>query len=169
MPNKNHEQVLDHLRKKTSTYAYNSNTHLNIYSMYFVSMKGSLMETTLTMGFFREARRTSRPMRPKPLIPTVTGPTDWEHWVSWKPSPGGWENAQVRRTGEGGCLHLTAHELDGRCCDTSFHIFSLFRVRMSEVIRVGCYWTHFPKILRITYRGIDYRWWDLQSTGVCPK
>lgn len=51
--------------------------HLNMYSMYLVSMKGSLMDTTFTIGFFKDARSTSRPMRPKPLMPTVTGPTDW--------------------------------------------------------------------------------------------
>lgn len=47
-----------------------------MYSMYLVSMNGSLMDTTFTMGFFKDALNTSRPMRPKPLMPTVTGPTD---------------------------------------------------------------------------------------------
>ena len=59
-----------------SVYEGQPATHLNMYSMYLVSMKGSLMDTTFTMGFLSEARSTRRPMRPKPLMPTDTGPTD---------------------------------------------------------------------------------------------
>ena len=36
-------------------------------TMYSVSRKGSLTETTWTVPFFRDARRTRRPMRPKLL------------------------------------------------------------------------------------------------------
>ena len=37
-------------------------------------MNGSLIATTFTSGFGCVARNTRRPMRPKPLIPTLTGP-----------------------------------------------------------------------------------------------
>jgi hypothetical protein len=55
------------------TIVYNvTNTHT------FGSMKGSLIATTLTIGFFSDARSTNRPILPKPLIPTLTGLTLFE-------------------------------------------------------------------------------------------
>lgn len=41
----------------------------SIHLMYSRSMKGSLMATTVASGFVNAARKTIRPMRPKPLIP----------------------------------------------------------------------------------------------------
>jgi len=39
--------------------------------MYGTSMKGSFNATTWTLGFLSAARKTKRPMRPKPLIPIL--------------------------------------------------------------------------------------------------
>lgn len=41
-------------------------SYLNMYAAYSASMKGSLMATTLTSSRWRQARITSRPMRPNP-------------------------------------------------------------------------------------------------------
>jgi hypothetical protein len=40
--------------------------------MYSRSIKGSLIATTFTWGFLREARKTMRPMRPKLLDENVS-------------------------------------------------------------------------------------------------
>jgi hypothetical protein len=47
---------------------------LDIYrlTMYSGSMNGSLMETTSRSSRVNEARKTKRPIRPKPLIPILT-------------------------------------------------------------------------------------------------
>src|SRR5215472_9602774 len=44
-------------------------SYFNMYAMYSASIKGSLMPTIFALGFSKAARKTKRPIRPKPLIP----------------------------------------------------------------------------------------------------
>mmetsp|Transcript_15290 Transcript_15290/g.46201 ORF Transcript_15290/g.46201 Transcript_15290/m.46201 type:complete len:211 (+) Transcript_15290:1069-1701(+) len=45
-------------------------SYVNMYAMYSPSMKGSLIATSSTSSLSEMIRATSRPMRPKPLMPT---------------------------------------------------------------------------------------------------
>lgn len=46
--------------------------HLNMYAMYSASTNGSLMATTSRSSCCKAARSTNLPIRPKPLMPTLT-------------------------------------------------------------------------------------------------
>src|SRR5215831_9541356 len=44
-------------------------SYFSMYAIYSASRKGSLMPTIFALGLFKAARKTKRPIRPKPLIP----------------------------------------------------------------------------------------------------